>query len=178
MLWVMTACLLNGNEGESGADRGTSGPGPRCDEDDRLPAGGVGKAFGARTWWFSWCFCALGDSLVGVTWPERTCVEPEARGVLDDSCPASCESAVPGVPQAPTVRGVPRPIVGRRCNPDGPGITISERGCGPADASMEPRALLLVRLSLRRSRSVFSPRTAGLLVKPPELAEDAPDSGG
>lgn len=70
-------------------------------------------------------------------------------------------------------------MVKRRCSPlDGPGITISERGCGFAEASMEPRVPALVLLSLLRSISVFSPLTAGLLVNPPDgLAEEAPDSG-
>lgn len=69
-------------------------------------------------------------------------------------------------------------MVRRRCRPDAPGMTMSERGCGPPEASIEPRDVPLVRLSLLRSSSVFSPRTAGLLVKPPELDEDVPDSGG
>ena len=70
-------------------------------------------------------------------------------------------------------------MVKRRCSPpEGPGITISERACGLAEASIEPRVPILVLLSLLLSISVFSPLTAGLLVRPLDgLAEEAPDSG-
>ena len=177
MLWVTTVCLVNGCEGDCGALRRTSDPIPRCDEDERLPVGGVGRALGAKTG-RSGCFPALGDSIVGVTCPDKICAEPSARGVRD-SWPLSCDSPVLGVSLVLPVRGVPRLMVKRRCSPpDGPGITISERGCGFAELSIEPRVPALVLLSLLRSIRVFSPLTAGLLVNPPDgLAKDSPDSG-
>lgn len=56
---------------------------------------------------------------------------------------------------------------------DDDGITISESGSALIDASMESLTPL-VRLSFRRSRSVFSPLMALALVKPPAgLAPDA-----
>jgi hypothetical protein len=71
-------------------------------------------------------------------------------------------------------------MVNRRCSPpDGPGITISERGCGFAEASIEPRVVPRVLLSLLLSSKVcaLSPLTAGLLVKPPAGLAEALDSG-
>lgn len=180
VLCVTTICFVSGGLGDCGALRGKSGPSPRCDEDDRLPVGGVGRAFGARAW-RSGCFPALGDSIVGVTCPPKTCTEPSARGVRD-SWPLSYDSAVLGVVSLVLpVRGVPRLMVNRRCSPpDGPGITISERGCGLAEASIESRVVPLVLLSLLRSSSVgaFSLLTAGLLDKPPAGDADGPLGSG
>jgi hypothetical protein len=180
VLWVITVCLVSGGKGDGGALDGISGPNPRCDEDDRLPVGGVGRAFGARTW-RSGCFPALDDSIVGVIGPADICPDPSARGVRD-SWSVTCDSPVLGVSLVRPVRGVPRLIVKRRCSPpaEGDGITISERCGGLAEVSIEPRVPPLVLLSLRRSRSVgaFSLLTAGLLVRPPAgLADEAPYSG-
>jgi len=103
---------------------------------------------------------------MGVNWPVITCVVG-ARGVVE-SC--SIDSAVWGVSHERPVLGAPRVMVNRLCKPFPCwGIVISERCCGGrAVASTEPRLAALVRLSLLRSRMVFSrsPRTAGLLVRP------------
>lgn len=83
----------------------------------------------------------------------------------------------------PPLRGVPRLMVNLRLRPpELDGMTISDSGCAPSDASMESCTPCLVRLSLRRCSSVFSPRTARARASPPaelawEVAIDTADSG-
>ena len=104
-----------------------------------------------------------------------------ALGVLDSG--VSRYSPVFGVSLFLELLGVPLLIVRRLCRPpddgpagDDPGITMSERAFG-APPSIELRLFPLVLLSLRRSRSDLSPRTTGLLLKPPaELADDTTDT--
>lgn len=74
------------------------------------------------------------------------------------------------------LRGVPRRTEMRRERLGPWGTMMLDRGCAPASDSP---LLCLVRLSVRLSRSDFSPRTAPVLFNPPpaELEPDA-ESGG
>lgn len=75
------------------------------------------------------------------------------------------------------LRGFPLLMVNLRVKLVPDGIIISDNGCASTDASIEWRMLLLVLLSFRRSRSVFSPRRARARANPPaELAVEVDDS--
>jgi len=167
---VTTTCFVRTRVGERGAP-----------EDARLPVGGVGSALGAMAWYVSGCFWATrGDRFVGVNWSDgiwaEFMAEAEARGVEPlEGWLLSADSPVLGPSEVRPDRGVPLLIVNRLWRPEALGITISLRPWWSSDASIEFRPPVLVRLSLRRWRSVLS-RTACCLAKC-ELDEDAADSG-
>jgi hypothetical protein len=102
-------------------------------------------------------------------------VEPLASLLVSEEAavsPVCGVSIQPADLWPPPLRGVPRLMVNLRLRPpELDGMTISDKGWAPSDASMESCTPCLVRLSLRRCRSVFSPRTARALASPPaELA--------
>lgn len=145
-------------------------------EADRLCGGGVGKALGAMGWVWSvigYVFWGVGENGgVGVS----ECRPPDCRGV-------ECRESMMASPKRPPVPGVSGPTRPLLRGPLRDGVALAPGGTTMSASGWMPGLgsplILLVRLSVRRSRSDFSQRTAPALAScPPAELDPEAESGG